>query len=193
MRPRCCFFFLMGFATPAAAADLREPPPTAPVAQPSPRSFLSEIRVGGSIQDPSGPENGSGNITGEVVFARAFQAPDPGLNLLIPRVHLGGSANLGGRTSFAYAGFTWALEIGKAFLEGTLGGAAHNGDVGRTDLSPHAAALGCPAVFRESATAGFRFTQHWSAMVTLEHLSNAGLCRQNRGLTNVGLRIGYTF
>jgi len=43
----------MGFATPAAAADLREPPPTAPVAQPSPRSFLSEIRVGGSIQDPS--------------------------------------------------------------------------------------------------------------------------------------------
>ena len=30
-------------------------------------------------------------------------------------------------------------------------------------------------------------------MATVEHLSNAGLCANNRGLTNVGLRVGYTF
>jgi lipid A 3-O-deacylase len=30
-------------------------------------------------------------------------------------------------------------------------------------------------------------------MATIEHMSNAGLCPQNRGLTNVGARIGYTF
>jgi lipid A 3-O-deacylase len=30
-------------------------------------------------------------------------------------------------------------------------------------------------------------------MATIEHLSNAGLCAQNRGLTNIGARIGYTF
>ncbi|HKH96014.1 MAG TPA: acyloxyacyl hydrolase, partial [Beijerinckiaceae bacterium] len=30
-------------------------------------------------------------------------------------------------------------------------------------------------------------------MATVEHLSNAGTCAQNRGLTNVGVRLGYTF
>jgi hypothetical protein len=30
-------------------------------------------------------------------------------------------------------------------------------------------------------------------MATVEHMSNAGLCSQNRGLTNVGVRLGYTF
>jgi hypothetical protein len=30
-------------------------------------------------------------------------------------------------------------------------------------------------------------------MATVEHMSNAGLCKQNRGLTNYGARIGYRF
>jgi hypothetical protein len=30
-------------------------------------------------------------------------------------------------------------------------------------------------------------------MATVEHMSNAGFCDQNRGLTNVGGRIGYAF
>ena len=30
-------------------------------------------------------------------------------------------------------------------------------------------------------------------MATIEHLSNAGACGQNRGLTNVGARLGYSF
>jgi hypothetical protein len=30
-------------------------------------------------------------------------------------------------------------------------------------------------------------------MGTVEHASNAGLCTFNRGLTNFGARLGYTF
>ena len=54
-------------------------------------------------------------------------------------------------------------------------------------------ALGCSPLFRESASVGYRFTPSWSIMATIEHLSNAGICAQNRGLTNVGVRLGYTF
>ena len=32
-----------------------------------------------------------------------------------------------------------------------------------------------------------------SLMATIEHSSNAGLCSENRGLTNAGLRLGYRF
>jgi len=194
VRAPFCVLLALLFATPVAAADLGPSPSAIPYGAPASRSFLSEIRVGGSIQDPSGPESGSGSITGEILFPRLFAPSDAGLNVLIPRLHVGGSANVSGRTSFAYAGLTWTLDIGSAFfLEGTFGGAVHNGDVGRVDLSPHDAALGCSPLFRESASAGWRITPQWSAIATIEHLSNAGLCSQNRGLTNVGLRFGYAF
>jgi hypothetical protein len=189
-----CVLLALLCATPIAAADLGPSPSTVPYTAPSSRSFLSEIRVGGSIQDASGPESGSGSITGEILTQRLFEPSNTGLTFLIPRLHVGGSANLSGRTSFAYAGLTWTLDIGPAFfLEGTFGGAVHNGDVGRVVLSAHDAALGCSPLFRESASAGWRVTPQWSVMATVEHLSNAGLCAQNRGLTNVGLRLGYTF
>ena len=49
------------------------------------------------------------------------------------------------------------------------------------------------APFREAAALGFRITEHWSVMATVEHMSNAGLCGENRGLTNFGGKLGYTF
>jgi lipid A 3-O-deacylase len=194
LRTASCVLLALLCATPVAAADLGLSPSAVPYSAPASRSFLSEIRVGGSIQDASGPESGSGSITGEILFPRLFETSNTALTFLIPRPHVGGSANLSGRTSFAYAGLTWTLDIGPAFfIEGTFGGAVHNGDVGRIDLSPHDAALGCSPLFRESASAGWRITPQWSAIATVEHLSNAGLCAQNRGLTNVGLRLGYSF
>src|SRR4051812_3394066 len=176
----------------ARAADLRPSPPAPwPPLATSPPSFLSEVRFGASAQDPSGPESGSGNLTGEILSARPWTA-DPVLNLVIPRLHLGGSLNLGGRTSFGYAGLTWTFDVTPSlFIEGSVGGAVHNGD---TDpVAPHHDALGCRALFRESGSLGLRVTPNWSVMATVEHLSNAGLCSSNRGLTNVGVRVGYTF
>ncbi len=163
-----------------------------PVLAASPPTFVSEIRLGGSAQDPTGPESGSANITGEILSVRPFTATDPVLNLFIPRFHLGGSLNLEGRTSFGYAGLTWTFDVTQSiFVEASFGGAVHNGE---TDpVSPHWNALGCRALFRESGSVGMRLTSNWSVMATVEHLSNAGLCSNNRGLTNVGLRVGYSF
>jgi hypothetical protein len=47
--------------------------------------------------------------------------------------------------------------------------------------------------FEKSASLGYRRTEHWSVMATIEHSSNAGLCGTNRGLTNGGARIGLHF
>ena len=39
----------------------------------------------------------------------------------------------------------------------------------------------------------YRLSQSVSLMGTIEHVSNAGFCERNRGLTNMGLRLGYSF
>ena len=46
---------------------------------------------------------------------------------------------------------------------------------------------------REAASIGYRFAPNWSVLATVEHLSNAGLCDDNRGLTNVGAKLSYHF
>jgi hypothetical protein len=77
------------------------------------------------------------------------------------------------------------------FVEGSFGGAVHDGE--NNPVERHRNALGCTVLFRESGSLGIRVTKDWSVMATVEHLSNAGLCSNNRGLTNVGVRVGYSF
>jgi hypothetical protein len=111
----------------------------------------------------------------------------------VPRPHIGGSLNFDDKTSFAYAGLTWTVDITpRFFIEGSFGGAIHNGSTGRV-VPVDRNALGCSPLFRESGSVGVRLSANWSVMATVEHLSNAGLCSQNRGLTNIGARLGYTF
>jgi lipid A 3-O-deacylase len=184
---------MLATGTGVHAADLT-PPNTAPLpvlARSSP-TFVSEVRFGASAQDPSGPESGSANLTGEILSVRPLTVADPILSLLIPRVHLGGSLNLDGRTSFGYAGLTWTLDVTPSvFMEASLGGAVHDGE--NNPVERHRNALGCTVLFRESGSLGIRVTKDWSVIATVEHLSNAGLCSNNRGLTNVGVRVGYSF
>lgn len=159
-------------------------------------SLLSEFRFGFSAQDPWGPEgrDASANLNGEILFSKPFTASDLFTSYFIPRPHLGGSLNFDGRTSFAYAGLSWTLDVTPdLFVEGSFGGAVHNGNKTAHDpLSDHQA-LGCSALFRESGSVGVRLSANWSVMATIEHLSNAGSCSDNRGLTNVGARVGYSF
>ena len=44
-------------------------PPLPALARTSPK-FVSEVRLGASAQDPTGPENGSANLTGEILSIR---------------------------------------------------------------------------------------------------------------------------
>ena len=102
--------------------------------------------------------------------------------------------NFNGRTSFAYAGLTWTVDVTPSvFVEGSLGGAVHNGKRDVYDSFSDRQALGCSPLFRESGSVGVRLSANWNLLATVEHLSNAGACSENRGLTNIGARVGYSF
>lgn len=200
----CLFGILTGAAIlPASAADV--PPPAAYAAPVQPLSIVSEIRIGGAVQDPGSAEGklpgfSKANVNGEILFAKPQISADPFWQAFVPRPTVGGSYNTGGRTSYAYLGATWTLEVfpetfnRRVFLDGFFGGVAHNGWTGPKAETPYGFnTLGCSPMFREAAALGFRLTEHWSIMATVEHMSNAGLCANNRGLTNYGGKIGYTF
>jgi hypothetical protein len=113
--------------------------------------------------------------------------------MLVPRPHVGASVNFSGKTSNLYAGVTWQFELTERFfVEASFGGAINNGEAGIV-VPADRVAMGCNWSFREAASLGYRLTGNWTVTATVEHFSNAGLCNQNRGLTNAGLRLGYRF
>ena len=176
----------------AMAADL---PPTAgyPVATPEfvaaePFRVFDEVRAGvlhvNTFEDD--PQLG---INGELLTSRI---PVTSGNRLIdfvfgPRIHVGGTAALESGADYGYAGFTWTVPVtGGLFLEAALGGAIND----QGSSGP----LGCAFTFREAASVGYAFTDHWSLLVGIEHLSHADLCGdRNPGMTNIGAKVGYRF
>ena len=157
-------------------------------------SYLSELRMGVLSHDVERREKGTLDIQAEVLFQ-----PFGGLTedasfwnrILAPRPHIGVSVNTGGDTSYAYAGASWLFPVyGPVFIEASFGGAVHNGKL--KDVSPKREPLGTRALFRESGSIGFDYDR-FRFMVTVEHLSNAGLGTWNHGLTQVGGRVGYKF
>jgi hypothetical protein len=180
---------------PGAAADLPYPssfgPPTAPPARSF--SFLSEVRLGTFVHDAASPEKGSADLAGEILFAKPFTAPNSAWDFLLPRPSFGATINFAGKTSQAFLGATWTYDVTNAiFVEAEFGGSVNNGKTGDV-VPPGRNAMGCNVSFREAASLGYRFTANWNITATVEHMSNAGLCSQNRGLTNYGARLGYTF
>ncbi|MFO1151556.1 MAG: acyloxyacyl hydrolase [Alsobacter sp.] len=190
---------VLASATGAGAADLTAARPASPAPAasapgwtPSPLlGLISEARIGVFAHDPWSPEKGSADINGEFLTVKPFSLG--AYDVLVPRFNLGATVNTTGKTSQIYAGLTWTLDITHAvFIEGTLGGGYNNGAI-RDAVPVDRNAVGCHANFRESASLGYRFTEQVSLMATVEHLSNAGLCDRNRGVTNVGIRLGYSF
>lgn len=157
----------------------------------APRIF--EFRLGAFVHDPVSPEKGSADANGEFLVDVFRRDRGTFWGALTPRVHVGVTGNFAGKTSQVYGGFTWTFDLTqRVFIEAGLGGAAHNG---KTALLPPVGfnAMGCGWAFHEQGTLGYRLTEAWSVMLTVEHTSNGGACRQNRGLTNVGMRVGYAF
>lgn len=110
------------------------------------------------------------------------------------RPHVGSTLNTSGLESMVYAGVSWTVPLfdTPVFVEASFGGALHNGST-QGHASQPARDLGCTLLFRESVSLGYALTDKASIMATIEHASNANLCHHNRGLTNIGLRIGYKF
>ncbi|NIX75260.1 acyloxyacyl hydrolase [Microvirga terricola] len=186
-------FLLLGL--PAQAADY---PQLQPIIYPptfAPDYFFNEVRLGGYAHGIGDPERGTADVNAEILTRRIATLSNPDYAWLVPRLHVGGTINTAGRTSYLYAGFTWTLEnlIWRgAFAEVTFGVSVNNGRTGDF-VPPDHSRIGCHTLFRESASLGYRFDEHWSVMATIEHVSNGGLCHQNRGVTAGGLRIGYSF
>jgi len=176
---------LLGMAAPlpAAAADYN-----GAITSPS-DPFIDEVRLGAFLHDLVSPEKDDGpDLNAEILFAKPWGTPE---EWWLPRPHIGTTINSHGGTSTIYAGATWQYNVTSwAFIEASFGGSLNNG---RDDGSYDRNAVGCAALFRESASIGFDITDHWRLMGTVEHNSNAGLCSHNRGLTNYGIRVGYKF
>lgn len=155
-------------------------------------SFVDEVRVG--IYDHNS------NLT-----SSRYETSDPDINLELlfkspqwlqwmakPRINIGANVNTGHGTSSLYSGLVWNYDFTESFfLEGGFGAAIHDGETNRktaTQLN-----LGCRVLFHENVSLGYRLSGNSSIMLTMDHMSNAGLCNPNPGITDVGVRYGYTF
>lgn len=128
----------------------------------------------------------------ELLFA--IPSLDEITNLGQLRPHVGATFNFGGLESMVYAGMSWTIPLGDTplFIEGALGGAVHNGDVDGAAYPRRD--LGCRVIFHESVSLGVNITEQASIMATVEHASHASMCGgDNRGLTNLGVRVGWKF
>lgn len=175
----------------AHATDLALPTPapaSANISLYDPTKF--EIR-GGILFAPFGPEEGSTDVTAALVIPKFFTLPG-WQDLLIPRLRVGGVANLGGWPSYAYVDGLWTVNFDRVFAELFGGGLVHSGSLQNNDT-----ALGCRELYHMGADLGYRFDQHWSLIATFEHGSNGepvmSSCSRNRGLNVTGLVLGYSF
>ncbi len=156
-------------------------------------SFLNELRLGVFDQSIDGSTSEAGaSVNAEVLFdPLPFASGYPALDrMLTPRPHIGATLNAGGDTSLAYAGLSWTIPLYRdwLFAELSFGGAFHNGP----HDEPGVASYGCGWAFRESLSFGMSLGEDWGVLASFEHMSNADFCDRNRGLTNAGVRLGYS-
>jgi len=186
------------------AADASAPPPSADgsvaSAPPAPEEKLKvpawysyEIR-GGILYDFIENERDLA-ANAEFVFRR-FWTTESAWDALIPRLHVGGMGNLGGKTSYAYTGFLWTYNFTERFFsEVSFGGAVHNGYL--VDAPPGRNSIGCRVEYNGGGSFGMRLNPQWSVMLTLDHISNGqgslSSCPANQSINELGLRFGYAF
>ncbi|MBV9705233.1 MAG: acyloxyacyl hydrolase [Methylobacteriaceae bacterium] len=177
----------------ARAADLPMPAPlpTFALIDATPRF---ELR-GGLAASTWGPETGEVNFNAEFDSPRlyTFQGWE---RFFIPRVQVGGTANLQGGTSYFYGGPMWTVDYGRYFADFSVGGAVHDGQ--SANINPKRNVLGgCRVLYHTGADVGYQFDEHWSGMITFDHISNGSgtlsSCGKNEGATILGVRIGYRF
>lgn len=154
-------------------------------------NVLDELRIGLMDHDSAllGPSvEGGADINLEVLFA----SPAWLKWIWSPRPNIGLSLNTDHGTDVLHFGAAWQIPLGADFFgEGNLGLSFNDGEKNAGDFGKRQ--VGCAVGFYESVSAGYKFLGHHQIMSTFEHASNAGLCPPNSGITNLGLRYGYSF
>lgn len=180
---------LCALSSAAMAADS----PVAPASPMLPTPLRWDVRVGAYAHDPASPERSGPDLNAQLVSPALYQFRASMLSGLTLHAYLSTTINFSGKTSFGAGGLAARYAVTeRVFVEGSLGGAFHNGET-HVRHTRHHNEMGCNAAFHESASLGYRFTETWSVLATVEHISNAGACSQNRGVTNFGARVGYSF
>ncbi len=185
----------------AAPAPRPAAPAKAPTRRPSKTQrkakaaggILSEIRVGALGHD-QGPfsSNKEDGVDGQIELR--FVSPDFLDLIWAPYPHIGADINSSGNTSSVWLGLVWEKPVWKKMFVGwSMGGAYHDGVTTQGTGALDEKELGCNPLFRLSINAGWRFGEHHSLDLILDHISNAKLCDTNEGLENVGVRYGYRF
>jgi lipid A 3-O-deacylase len=167
--------------------------------------IFSEVRLGVLSHDMhfAGNRERGADFNGEVLFVSPFTGLGAGLPswvrwLAEPQPMIGVSINSSGYTSEGYAGLTWTLPLLARLLRDSdgvsldlsAGGEVNNG---RINGGGDHVALGSNAMFRLSAELGYQVTPRVGLYVLLDHYSNAGLARENAGITDLGVRVGLRF
>ncbi len=116
-----------------------------------------------------------------------------------PRPTLGAVFNTAGFTNQYYLGATWTWQLARDVLRpgdginfGIFFGPGFN-DGQKIARQPDRKSLGSHVLFREAFELGYLITPGYEISVYLDHVSNAGLLRQNQSLNEVGARIGVRF
>jgi hypothetical protein len=151
--------------------------------------LIDEMRIGALVHDLETNDNEEGwDVNAELLLHRLGpRTGDPLDILLSPRPHVGVQINTSGDTNLGYFGLTWDAWLTDAvFIEGSFGGAVHDGPTGDSSES-----FGCAVNFRESAALGVALSPQWNLLATVSHMSNGGLCDENQGLTSAGVQLGY--
>jgi hypothetical protein len=158
-------------------------------------TLFQELRVGAFAHNLVHNENAPVDLSFETISSPIGLAnfSNPYVNWFFnPRVNFGAMINVEGKTSYGFGGFNWRAPIyGPVFFEGEFGGAVNDGvrsvTVNRVDL-------GCAVTFRESGGFGVQLNPKFDVILSVEHISHAGLCgKQNPGITDFGVRVGYKF
>jgi len=160
---------------------------------------ISEFRAGVLLHsiDENGPNGELLNLTRlqNINFELLFRSPDMDAFRWIgsPRPIIGLTANLGGLESMAYMALTWQVPLFDSafFVEASFGAAISNGALNGAVFP--ARNLGCELNFYEAGAIGMNIDDNITVLLSLEHASNAKLCSPNRGLTNLGVKLGYKF
>lgn len=156
---------------------------------------IDEARFGaaGSIQSDSSFEQGF--FPNVVIFLdplNSAEAVDLRDKMMRPRIHAGAMISTTDEASFAFTGINWTFDVTeRLYLDFGFGGAIHNGKL--HDNGHRGPSLGCAALFREYAAVGVRVTEKVHLLATVDHASNAGLCRDNDGSSHAGLAVAYKF
>jgi hypothetical protein len=193
----------------AAAADDMVPPTVdsssfvSSIAQTASYFGIDEVRLGPALTNlellpqryviPDVQSFNKARLDG-AEFDVLFKSPDVFKWIGSPRPSIGGIVSLDGYESLIHAGIDYHVPLGSTPFYAEVGGGVgvHTGYLDNAPPGFHN--LGCPVLLHWKAGLGVNLTDHVTATLDWQHMSNIVFrCNPNEGLNDIGLVLGWKF